>query len=129
MDATSSSPRRTEARLTRWTTARMVPSPRNPQILVEPLDDLEVLLALVRLVQDVEVLARETDAPEAVGAVRAGAAAHEIGAPGAELAFDAVRRGVTALAARALIALRALRAARAIVAPVAVRAVLRKHAE
>src|SRR5690606_20551490 len=97
----------------------------DPELALQLLDDLEVLLPIEGHVEDVEVLLGQAHAAEAVGAVTEVVAHHQVGAVGAVLTLDEVGRGVAALAVhavRAVVAEGAARAVGALVAGVTVRA-------
>src|SRR5215472_1904685 len=86
-----------------------------PELLGEPSGDLEVGLPIVGLVEDVEVLLAQADAAEAVVTPAAARGEHEVGAPHATLAFDAMRAHEARGRALAVRAVDALGAARAVV--------------
>src|SRR5580698_6468752 len=88
----------------------------DPQLAREAGDGRKVRLALVGLVQDVEVLLVQPDAPEEIARARAADGPHEVGARRAPLAVDAVHAGETPRRPQAVRALGAVAACLAVVA-------------
>src|SRR5215472_10914294 len=120
--------RRWQAPVGEATTTVSEPSGRQPELLPEAGGHLEVLLSREGHVEDVEVLLRQADAPEAVVAVGEVAAHHEIRRVGAGLALEEVSRGLAALALHAVAAVAASLGGHAVGALVATHAVPAEHA-
>src|SRR5262249_40226315 len=100
----------------------------HPQLALELFDDFEVLLTRIGHVQDVEILFHAAHAAEAIVAVRARKAPHEIRRPRAEARIHAISGGVTGFTPHAMRAVRALVRLRAVGAAIATRAALAEHA-
>src|SRR5207237_10463834 len=110
-------------------TARRPPSSLfDPQLALELFDDLEILLPRIGHVENVKILLHQAHAAEAVVAIGAGQAAHQVRRARAEARVHVVGAGVTTFPAHTMRAMRALHRLRAVRAAVAARAALAEHA-